>query len=417
MVYLLNFLDRQDLSALGRTSKFMRNQVNPALYRSLRFARRDTEEKNYQLCQLLIAEPLLASFVYNIEDFPARLKRHETPQGATAINPFEDEHQDSQDGTSLEVLQTQAINNCINLESLSIYMGGRIWTEFPGTNCIWFNDISAGTILLRKLVFADAPKELANIVDWNNFLLEVFINQKELEYIDLPALRCDLMDDAVEVGSDWVLPRPQCLPKLRVLKSSSGTTLKELLKGTHKITEICARSPTLNELGFNILSVMENSHQISCFEWHTIVLTPLSLQMPLIILGQLRVLRVRALFEVGWDSFFLEFFPDSVGHCRRLEVMDFNGSRCFKAREDDDNTYRLNTTLPVFRTPGPRKSYYENQLHALLVYHARCLSLRRVIFPDSEVYEWDKAEKTWNRLGAEGKIILPLDGNGRAYFL
>ncbi|KAG8939391.1 hypothetical protein FRC00_013932, partial [Tulasnella sp. 408] len=123
MIYLLNFLDRRDLSALGRTSKFMRNQVNPVLYRTLPFYRRDKKEKNYQLCQLLVTEPLLASFVYNIEEFPARLERREIPRITIGINPFVDDSEDSQEGVSLEVLQTQAINNCINLESLSIYMG------------------------------------------------------------------------------------------------------------------------------------------------------------------------------------------------------------------------------------------------------------------------------------------------------
>lgn len=97
--------------------------------------------------------------------------------------------------------------------------------------------------------------------------------------------------------------------------------------------------------------------------------------------------------------------------------MDFNGCRCFKAREDDRNKRKINVSLPVFRTPGPRKSYHENQLHALAIYHTKCKSLRRVILPDSEVFEWDKAEKKWHRLGPEGTITIPLDGNGRAYFL
>lgn len=306
MTHLLSFLERRDLSALSRTSKFMRNQVNPVLYRTVTFYRTDKEEKNYRLCQLLVTEPLLASFVYIIEDFPPGLQRLIIPRLVIGHYSLELEPEDHQEGVSSEVLQTQAINNCINLESLSVYMGGEIWTEFPGPGCIWVNDISKGTIALRKLVFTDAPKELANIAEWNNFLLNVFLNQKDLEYIDLPALRCDLMEHAVEFEDVWVLPRSKCLPKLRVLKSDSGTTLKALLRGTHEIKEICARSPTLNELGFNILPVMDDPDKISHFEWHTTVRTPLSLQMPLILLGKLRVLRMRALFEVGWDSFFLE---------------------------------------------------------------------------------------------------------------
>ncbi|KAG8891299.1 hypothetical protein FRC00_013956, partial [Tulasnella sp. 408] len=98
MIYLLNFLGRRDLSALGRTSKFMRNQVNPILYRTLPFYRRDKKEKNYQLCQTLVTELLLASFVYNIEDFPARLERHEIPRITIGINPFVDDSEDSHEG-------------------------------------------------------------------------------------------------------------------------------------------------------------------------------------------------------------------------------------------------------------------------------------------------------------------------------
>ncbi|KAG9017631.1 hypothetical protein FRB90_000424 [Tulasnella sp. 427] len=416
LVYLLNCVNRRDLCSLARTSKFLQTHVNPILYQNLHFYRTDNAEKNYRICKLLVEEPLLASYVYSIEDFPLRLERHVIPRLIIGIYHSELESEDL-NTVSLEVLQSQAINNCVNLESLSVYMGGEAGTDFPGPKCIWINDISKGNISLRKIVFTDAARGLPNIRAWNVFLRDLFLSQRDLEYIDLPALDISLMKETDETPFSWAVIRPRCLPRLQVLKSNSEATLQALLIGPHNIIELCARSPTLNELGFRIIPVMDNPNQIAEFEWHTVVRTPLSLQLPLILLGQLRILRMRALFEVGWDSFFLEYLPESIGLCRRLEVMDFNGCRCFKAREDDHNQQKINYSLPVFRTPGPRKGYYENQSHALAIYRSKCMTLRRVVLPDSEVYIWDKTIKKWQRLGAEGRNILPLDGNGRAYFL